>query len=73
MLLAALLVFIVIIISITYEHEKTMFKSSFRKIRLTLSWVMSSNVRNNALFIEQLSFEAWLIILILFTSVENEQ
>lgn len=43
------------------------------KLDLLYPQVMSSNVKNNALFIEQLSFEAWLIILILFTSVENEQ
>lgn len=35
---------------------------------------MSSNVKDNAfLFIEQLCFEAWLIILLIFTSVEYVQ
>lgn len=62
-LLAALPAFIITSSSIIFEQEKKMFKSLFSKIRLTLPSRNELNMKDNALYLEHLAFEEWLIIL----------
>lgn len=61
-LLAALPAFIITSSSIIFEQEKKMFKSLLN-IRLTLPSRNELNMKDNALYLEHLAFEEWLIIL----------
>ena len=68
-LLPALPAFIISSSSIRFEHENV--QKFISKIRLTLPDSGSElSIKDNAFYLEHLSFEAWLIFLILFTSVD---
>ena len=67
-LLPALPAFIISISSIRFEHENV--QKFISKIRLTLPSGSELSIKDNAFYLEHLSFEAWLIFLILFTPVD---
>lgn len=68
-LLPALPAFITSSSSIRFEHEDV--QKFISKIRLTLPSGSELSIKDNAfLYLEHLSFEAWLVFLILFTPVD---
>lgn len=67
-LLPALPAFIISSSSIRFEHENV--QKFISKIRLTLPSGSELSIKDNAFYLEHLSFEAWLIFLILFTPVD---
>ena len=67
-LLPALPAFLISSSSIRFEHENV--QKFISKIRLTLPSGSELSIKDNAFYLEHLSFEAWLIFLILFTPVD---